>query len=271
MSKYLYVAPSATNALTMPTDTLLSMDQTGANTILLTFQDKEGTVTVNTFVTLTINTGSFKEVMKNISEAIAFGKDQFIILADVVNSTFLNSDITGVGIDSGAITSRGVMSSGSGFVGNTYKSSVKAVGDLIETTIIVDLDDCASIATDAVVIGTGTSANAFVAVLDATVNGSVFHSCEVTCVELIEGGELDILLVGSATGTTAAQATVTSGDLLADFNGDTALGSQNRTGTNSAVAPTIAKPYLYFKNGHGTSTAATYTAGKFMIKIIGEL
>ena len=271
-AKFLYFDPDSNNALTMPVDKLLSMDQTGNTTIVLTFENKDATVGSTTIATLTVDGGTEKAVMQSISEAIAFSKDQFVVVADDVNSDYINASITGVAVDADVTSSSGLMSAGAGANGGaSYKSSVKRIGDLIETTIIFDLDDLASTAADGNIVGEGTTASAYIAELDSTINGSVFHLCEVTCVEAIATGEPDLHLVGGATSTDAAGGAVTSGDLLADFNGDIALGSQNRTGENSAVVPTIAKPYLFLRNGHGTSDAATYDSGKLMIRILGEV
>ena len=274
MSKFLYFDPGSNNALTVPVDRLLSMDQTGDTTIVLTFEDKDATVGSTTTATLTVDAGTEKSVMKDISEAIAFGKHQFIVVADIVNDIYISTSITtdGVAIDADVTSSSGLMSAGPGAdLGASYKSSVKRIGDLIETIIIFDLDDLASTAADGNIVGEGTTASAYIAKLDSTINGSVFHLCEVTCVEAITTGEPDLHLVGGATSADAAGGAVTSGDLLADFNADITLGLQTRTGLNAAVVPTIAKPYLFLRNGAGSSNAATYGSGKLMIRILGEL
>ena len=271
-AKFLYFDPGSDNSLTMPVDRLLSIDQTGNTEILMTFEDKDGTAGSRTFATLAVDGGTEKAVMQSISEAIAFSKDQFVVIADTTNSNFINASITGVAINANVVSSTGLMSAGTGADGgDTYKSSVKRVGNIIETTIIFDLDGLASTAADGNIVGEGTEANASIAKLTSAINGSVFHLCEVTCVEAIGTGEPDLHLVGGATEADAAGGAVSSGDLLADFNGDITLGAQTRTGLNSAVVPTLAKPFLFLRNGHGSSDAATYTSGKLMIKIIGEV
>lgn len=47
-------------------------------------------------VDLVIASGSIKDVCKAITEAINFGKDPFITIADVENSEFIDANITGV-------------------------------------------------------------------------------------------------------------------------------------------------------------------------------
>ena len=47
-------------------------------------------------VDLVIASGSIKSVCRAITEAINFGKDPFISVADVENSEFLDANITGV-------------------------------------------------------------------------------------------------------------------------------------------------------------------------------
>jgi len=272
MAKFLYFDPESNNALSVPADRLLSMDQVGDTEIRLTFEEKDGVTNSRTFVTLNIEAGKEKQVMDAIAKAIANGaRDASIVICDDTNDKYVSSHITSCAVQAGAVSSSGVMAPGSGATGATYKSSVKRVGDLIETTVIVDLEDLASVADDAKIVGTDTDANAYVIKLDSAINGSVYHLLEMTCVEAIEGGEPNLIIQASATGTTAAQGAVATPDLLADTTSDIALGAQTRTGLNAAVAPTVAKPYLYLANGAAASTAATYTGGKLMIRILGEV
>ena len=68
-AKYLYFDPDSNNALTMPVDKLLSMDQTGNTTIVLTFENKDATVGSTTIATLTVDGDTEESVMETISEA----------------------------------------------------------------------------------------------------------------------------------------------------------------------------------------------------------
>ena len=92
-AKFLHFYNAADDALTLPASALVSMDQTTDTNIRLAFSDDGGT---SNTVDLTIVAGSEKQVMKGISEAIAFSKDQFVVVADDVNSIYIDSNISNV-------------------------------------------------------------------------------------------------------------------------------------------------------------------------------
>ena len=79
------------------------------------------------------------------------------------------------------------------------------------------------------------------------------------------GGDPDINLVCSATGTTAENAAVTSGTVLFN-NGDLTLGFYDEADGGTTLAA-LTKKYLYLTCGDATEAA--YTAGKLVIKIHG--
>jgi len=93
-AKYLYFDPTGNNAITLPADSLISMDQTDNTSISLVFEDDvAGT---STAIDLTVGADKEKDVMKSISEAIAFGKDQFLVIADDTNSEYVDSNISSI-------------------------------------------------------------------------------------------------------------------------------------------------------------------------------
>ena len=115
------------------------------------------------------------------------------------------------------------------------------------------------------VIGTdGGAANAYIAELTKEVNG-IPYLMEFACLEVPTGGDPDINLVCSATGTTAENAAVTSGTVLFN-NGDLTLGFYDEADGGSTLAA-LTKKYLYLTCGDATEAA--YTAGKILIKIHG--
>ena len=115
------------------------------------------------------------------------------------------------------------------------------------------------------VIGTdGGAANAYIAELTSAVNG-IPYLVEFMCLEVPTGGDPDINLVCSATGTTAENAAVTSGTVLFN-NGDLTLGLHNEADGGTTLSA-LTKKYLYLTSGDATEAA--YTAGKIMIKIHG--
>ena len=93
IAKFLHFYNAADDALTLPAERLVSMDQTTNTNIRLAFADDGGT---SNTVDLTITAGKEKEVMQAISEAVAFGKEQFLVIADDVNSVYVDANIDAV-------------------------------------------------------------------------------------------------------------------------------------------------------------------------------
>ena len=155
---------------------------------------------------------------------------------------------------------------GSGIADAAINTFVTKIGGDITTTILVDLHGgLASGGTADDVIGTdGGAANAYIAELTSAVNG-IPYLIEFACLEVPTGGDPDINLVCSATGTTAENAAVTSGTVLLN-NGDLTLGFYVEADGGSTLAA-LSKKYLYLTSGDATEAA--YTAGKLVIKIHG--
>ena len=150
-----------------------------------------------------------------------------------------------------------------GGVGAVYRSSVVRNGDIIKTEIIVDLTGLASSTTDLDIIGVGANPAHLGQILAAR-NGTIF-GVRMTCLELPAGGADDIDLYSAAEGTG-----VFDGGIAALT--ETALitsGAAWASGTVKA-APNVpaANEYLYLTGGEA-GTAATYTAGKFLIELFG--
>jgi len=155
---------------------------------------------------------------------------------------------------------------GSGIADAAINTFVTKIGGDITTTILIDLHGgLASGGTADDVIGTdGGAANAYIAELTSAVNG-IPYLIEFACLEVPTGGDPDINLVCSATGTTAENAAVTSGTILLN-NGDLTLGFYAEADGGSTLAA-LSKKYLYLTSGDATEAA--YTAGKLVIKIHG--
>ena len=155
---------------------------------------------------------------------------------------------------------------GSGIANAAINTFVTKVGGDITTTILIDLHGgLASGGTADDVIGTdGGAANAYIAELTSAVNG-IPYLIEFACLEVPTGGDPDINLVCSATGTTAENAAVTSGTVLLN-NGDLTLGFYAEADGGTTLAA-LSKKYLYLTSGDATEAA--YTAGKLVIKIHG--
>jgi len=155
---------------------------------------------------------------------------------------------------------------GSGIADAAINTFINKIGGDIVTTILIDLHGgLASGGSADDVIGTdGGAANAYIAELTSAVNG-IPYLIEFACLEVPTGGDPDINLVCSATGTTAENAAVTSGTVLLN-NGDLTLGFYAEADGGATLAA-LSKKYLYLTSGDATEAA--YTAGKILIKIHG--
>lgn len=151
----------------------------------------------------------------------------------------------------------------SGGTGTVFKTSVIRIGDIIRTSILIDLTGLSSSTTDLDIIGTGTSA-AYLGQITAAKNGTVLTG-KMTCLEAPSGGVNDIDLYSATEATGVFNGAI--GDLA-----ETALITAGEAWTNGAVKSFIAIPaankYLYLTGGAG-GTAAVYTAGKFLIELDG--
>lgn len=151
-----------------------------------------------------------------------------------------------------------------GGTGTIYKSSVQLVGGIIKTTILLDLTGLASSTTDLDIIGQGTSP-AHLGQLTAAQNGTILGGL-LTCLEVPAGGIADIDLYW------ATEATGKFDDAISGLT-ETALitaGGAWTLALQKAIADPvgIANGYLYLTGGAG-GTAATYTAGKFILELYG--
>ena len=147
-----------------------------------------------------------------------------------------------------------------------FKGAVLRMGDVIETTIVIDVTGLNSGGTAGDVIGVDATANCHLGQITAAKNGTLFAGT-MQCVETPGTGEPDIDLhsntVATLTEDAAHDASGTSVSLLAaaaDWTGVLA--------PNSLTALPAADTYLYFVSSGGAD-AGTYSAGKFVIKLYG--
>lgn len=161
------------------------------------------------------------------------------------------------------------LSAGSGVsAAERYLNSITRFGDLIVTTILVDLTGLVGSATDVDIIGnTGGAANAHFGQITAAKNGTIVGG-KVTCLELPAGGADDIDFYASNVGTGAQDVAITH----ADLGTETALvtsGAAWASGTTKGMTSLPpADSYLYIVNGEASANG-TFTAGKFLIELYG--
>lgn len=147
--------------------------------------------------------------------------------------------------------------------GTICRTAVSQEGGIKKTTILIDLTGLASSTTDLDIIGVGTGV-AYLGQVTAAECGTVL-GLRMTCLEVPAGGADDIDLY-SATEATGAFDTgiATLVETALVTNGEAWTANM----TKWASADVAAAQYLYLTGGEA-GTAATYTAGRFLIEIFG--
>lgn len=169
--------------------------------------------------------------------------------------------ITPAGYISGAGNTAGAgITSG---VGTVYRTNIFKQGGVIKTQIYIDLTGLASSTTDLDIIGVGSSA-AYIAQVTTALNGEIFAG-RMSCIEVPAGGADDIDLYSATEGTGVFDAGIAT---LAETALVTAGGAWTRLPKLFSALP-VANAYLYLTGGEA-GTAATYTAGKFLIELEGH-
>ncbi len=180
------------------------------------------------------------------------------LTATATELNYLDSD----GGSSQLTTGAGVgITGGSGTI---YKTSVIKIGNIIYTTIYIDLTGLTSQSTDGDIIGVSTGGVAHIGRITAAQNGTI-ESMKVTCTETPAGGLADIDIFRATAGTGVYD------DAISGLAGQTTTGITNFTAINTikcATAVPAANDYLYLLAGASSGTG-TYSAGKFVIELIG--
>ena len=187
--------------------------------------------------------GGFQEVSKNTT-----------------TGTYTSLSGYGIGLTTGAGTG---ITTGTGTV---YKSGVQRDGEIIMTRIFIDLTGLNSKNTDLDIIGVdGTALPCHIGQITATQNGTIIAGT-MRCLEVPAGGDPNIALYSATEGTGVE-------DGLISALTETALFDPNADWTidmsRSLTPVPAADQYLYLVQGDATGTDATYTAGKFLITLIG--
>ncbi len=156
---------------------------------------------------------------------------------------------------------------GAGFTGGTgtvYKNSVQLSGGIYYTSILFDLTGLASSTTDLDIIGVSTTP-AHMGQITVAQNGTVLGG-RMTCLEVPAGGIDDIDLYYATEATGKFDDAVTG---LTETALITAGGAWTLALVKCIADPVgIANKYLYLTGG-AAGTAATYTAGKFLLEFFG--
>ncbi len=171
------------------------------------------------------------------------------ILRSLAEGKVHDSPVCGTGISAG--------------VGTICKTKVHRDGDVIKTSILVDLTGLTSAAA-ADIIGVNDAANCWIARIFTAINGTILGG-KVSCLEAPITGEPDVDLYSAVEGTGTENAAITGLD-------ETALLATGLDWTIDLYRSLTAVPadgeYLYLV-ASGGGDAADYTGGKFLIELFG--
>lgn len=170
---------------------------------------------------------------------------------------------SGATLDASGLTNGTPGAGFSGGTGTVIKSSVEKIGGIIRTTFLIDLTGLASSTTDLDIIGVGASP-AYIGQITAARNGTILTG-RMTCLEVPVGGADDIDLYSATEATGVFDGGITA---LTETALITAGGAWTLALTKAIGADIAADKYLYLTGGEA-GTAATYTAGKFLIVLEG--
>lgn len=150
-------------------------------------------------------------------------------------------------------------------VGTIFKSGIQYVGNIIVTTIVIDLTGLGTSTTDLDVIGVA-GGGCHLGQITTAQNG-IIDAVRMTCLELPVGGADDIILYSADESTLAFDSAISAA------TGETVIIDPAAAWANGTVkgATTVPAPnqYLYLVNGEA-GTVGTYTAGKFVIELYGH-
>ena len=131
-----------------------------------------------------------------------------------------------------------------------YHSFVEKNGNIIKTSIYIDLDGLRSTAADDIIGVDGTSNPCHIGQIVAGTSGTIFAGT-VACLETPAGGDPDIDIYSATEGTGTEDKAIST--LTETFKSLTAFPAANE--------------YLYLVAG--ATTDADYTAGKLLIELYG--
>jgi hypothetical protein len=138
----------------------------------------------------------------------------------------------------------------SGGVGTVFKTSVVKEGDVLVTRILIDLTGLNGGGTAGDIIGTDGAGVAHLGQITAALNGTILGG-RMSCLETPVGSNVDVDL-WAANESTGVE--------------DTAISALTGEAAGLVVEPGV-NQYLYLTSG--AATAATFTAGRFLIELFG--
>ena len=265
MAKYLLFNNNSDDTIVLPVSRLLAVDQTDGASVVLKFENKDGTAGSITQIDLTVAGGKEVEAMRDLMTAITSKVDVETIW-DATSKT--NSNFSDISIDSSGNNANG-LTPGAGFLtgtGTVYNSWVKKAGNVIKTCIYIDLTGLHSNVSDANdIIGVDAEAGvAHIGQITAAKNGTIFAG-NVRVLEAMSTGSADIDLYAATEGTGVEDGLITDLTETKLLDGDTLAANEDLA---LALLP-AADQYLYLVAGTAGTGAAVYDGGKLLIELYG--
>jgi len=189
-----------------------------------------------------------------------------------MSSTTFSGPVTSTNGFIGDITgaTQTTMTAGTGIttgVGTVANSNVIQIGGLIYTTVLMDLTGLNSSTSDLDVIGVdGTALVCHWGQITTAVNGTLIGGT-LACYETPAGGVTDIDFYSATVGTAVESDGIAALDEQALYAKGSAAAGAVATKTALTNLPR-ANDYLYVVTGT-TGTAAKYTAGIFVLELVG--
>ena len=298
MENYLYFAEAvvetgddlSSEALCVPASSYIGADP-GSGTTTLRFKNAMGDSSSIHKVILTHTAGNNKAVMKGIMNIINAGPHNggFTVVTDfetgtaTTKSAIVNKELSGLGVTSIAITETehgGVVgvsggttnwhSYGAGMISTEVVPQYNStrVGDVIVSTVAIDLTGLANKSDDGDIIGLAAGGAGYFAKY-VTAEMGILFKVEVSCLELPTASSnvgLDFDIEADATPGRVYDTDASGYRNVFTGGGDFALNQ-----TIQDLGPTItANDYLFLVTGATHTGDSTHTAGKLLITMYGH-
>lgn len=212
-NKFLYFADSANQQYIVPAGRLLGADDTDADTIVLNFEDMNGTTGEVSQVTIDVSSGTAKTVLTSIGNAISLGKEYVIVVADDVNSAYIDGNITSVtGITHNVTSASSGITASSGNIVASSGNIVATDGNILASSGNITASSGNIVATDGDLVITAAD-HGIIHTNSGTITQATNHTTGVTI--NATSGVIQLAAVALAA-TTNAEFTVTNSTVQAD-------------------------------------------------------
>jgi hypothetical protein len=251
------------------------MSNVGSTLMLMGFKSTYHQYSGDAVHTLVLTLTEPYSVMLNILKAFASSKSLFINIKDVdkritlVTSDYANTNYLPALSVYGRMNEGPSEYPGSGLraaSGFRFNSSIYRIGNVIKTTILVDITGLKSTSDEGDTIGNDTDANSWLYYVGSGLESGSFYggSGTVTCLETPAGGDADIDLYEATSSAVAGEASIGANTLILERGGSWAAGDVK------VITAGNSSRYVYMSAGSADgSGAGTYSAGVFLIELYG--